>query len=100
MTEERRPCFHEDQGGLQCSCCTWYVKKARELAENPPPVAMLLWCPQCGERHYDVGEFAERPHHTHACQECGMTWRPAVVPTVGVYFLPGFQNKGGESDGR
>lgn len=31
-------------------------------------------------------------HHTHACQHCGMVWRPAVVPTVGVYFLPGFKN--------
>lgn len=57
------------------------------------PVAMLLWCPECGDRHIDVGEFATRVHHTHACQSCGMTWRPAVQPTVGVQWLPGFKDK-------
>lgn len=31
-------------------------------------------------------------HHTHACQSCGMVWRPALVATVGVRFLPGFKN--------
>jgi hypothetical protein len=62
-------------------------------ATFPAPIPMLLWCPACGSRHYDVGEFATRPHHTHACQTCGMVWRPAVVPTVGVEFLPGFKNE-------
>lgn len=55
-------------------------------------IPMLLWCPACGERHIDAGEFAVKPHHTHACQECGMVWRPALVPTCGVAFLPGFKN--------
>lgn len=57
-----------------------------------PPIPMLLWCPECGERHIDMGEFATKRHHTHACQECGMVWRPAVEPTVGVQYLPGFKN--------
>ena len=52
---------------------------------------MLLWCPECGTRHIDEGEFATKIHHTHSCQSCGMTWRPAVVATVGVRFLPGFR---------
>jgi hypothetical protein len=56
------------------------------------PIPMLLWCPSCGERHIDRGEFATKPHHTHACQKCGMVWRPAVVHTVGVQFLPGFRD--------
>lgn len=56
------------------------------------PIPMRLTCPECGELHIDAGEFAVRPHHTHACQSCGMVWRPAVVPTVGVRFLPGFRN--------
>lgn len=56
------------------------------------PIPMLLWCPSCGERHIDSDEWAKKPHHTHACQECGMVWRPAVVHTVGVMFLPGFRN--------
>jgi hypothetical protein len=54
---------------------------------------MLLWCPECGDRHIDVGEFATKVHHTHACQSCGMVWRPAVIPTVGVQWLPGFKNQ-------
>ena len=56
------------------------------------PIPLFLTCPHCGERHIDEGEFATKPHHTHACQECGLTWRPAIVPTVGVAFLPGFKN--------
>lgn len=65
----------------------------RGVAEpDPVPIPMLLWCPSCGERHIDVGEFATKVHHTHACQHCGMVWRPAVVATVGVQWLPGFKN--------
>lgn len=62
---------------------------------EPAPIPMLIWCPdpRCGDRHIDVGEFATKPHHTHACQGCGMVWRPAIVPTVGVRFLPGFKNE-------
>lgn len=56
------------------------------------PVPMVLFCPECTERHIDAGEFAEKPHHTHACQSCGFVWRPAVVATVGVRFLPGFRD--------
>lgn len=56
------------------------------------PIPMLLWCPQCGERHVDAGDFATKPHHTHACQACGMVWRPAVVATCGVRFLPEFND--------
>jgi hypothetical protein len=46
----------------------------------------------CGERHIDEGEFSTKKHHTHACQSCGMVWRPAILNTVGVEFLPGFKN--------
>lgn len=56
------------------------------------PIPMILLCPLCGERHIDTGEFETKPHHTHACQKCGNTWRPAIQPTVGVKFLPGFYN--------
>lgn len=56
------------------------------------PIPMFLTCPMCSARHIDEGEFATKPHHTHACQGCGLTWRPAIVPTVGVRFLPGFKN--------
>ena len=56
------------------------------------PIPMLIWCPMCRARHIDEGEFASRPHHSHACQSCGHVWRPALVATVGVPFLPGFRN--------
>ena len=56
------------------------------------PIPMRLLCPICGELHIDEGEFETKPHHTHACQTCGHVWRPAIVPTVGVRFLPGFKN--------
>jgi len=57
------------------------------------PIKMLLWCPMCHVRHIDVGEFATKSHHSHACQSCGMVWRPAIEPTCGVEFLPGFKNE-------
>ncbi len=57
------------------------------------PVALILHCPDCGTRHVDEGEFAKRMHHTHSCQICGLTWRPALVPTIGVRFLPGFKSE-------
>lgn len=56
------------------------------------PIPMRLVCEDCGVLHIDEGEFATKPHHTHACQFCGLVWRPAVVCTVGVQFLPGFKN--------
>jgi len=54
---------------------------------------MLLTCPTCSARHIDEGEFATKLHHTHACQNCGMVWRPAKVNTVGVQFLPGYKSE-------
>jgi hypothetical protein len=60
-------------------------------AEMSKPIPMILFCPN-GHRHIDEGEYATYPHHTHACQTCGIVWRPAIVQTVGVQFLPGFKN--------
>lgn len=57
------------------------------------PIPMRLTCPLCGELHVDEGDFAMKPHHTHACQSCGMVWRPAKVDTVGVRFLPGYKDE-------
>jgi hypothetical protein len=65
---------------------------ARIWWDATPPIPMRLNCPSCGALHIDEGEFATKPHHTHACQSCGMVWRPAVCTTVGVRFLPGFKN--------
>ena len=65
---------------------------------KPPPIHMRLLCPRCHVLHIDVGAFATKPHHTHACQSCGEVWRPAVVHTVGVEFLPGFKNEPAPAD--
>lgn len=54
-------------------------------------IPMILFCPK-GHRHIDEAEFANVPHHTHACQKCGLVWRPAKVNTHGVRFLPGYSN--------
>ena len=69
---------------------------ANEQNQATEPIPIRLECPACGELHIDVEEFATKPHHTHACQHCGAVWRPAVVATVGVRFLPGFKNEAPE----
>ena len=87
-------------------CCTPECARQRHLKQQVAarrdgdataiaPVPMRLTCPACNELHIDEGEFATKAHHTHACQACGNVWRPAVVATVGVRFLPGFKNGGG-----
>lgn len=58
---------------------------------------MLLHCPGCGGRHVDKGRWETKLHHTHACQHCGLVWRPAVESTVGVQFLPGFRDDASET---
>lgn len=68
------------------------IFQLEEAAKRPIPLIITCPAPTCGARHIDEGEWAIRVHHTHSCQKCGMTWRPAVVPTVGVRFLPGFKN--------
>lgn len=49
------------------------------------PLPIMVNCPICGYRHVDDPGF--RPHKTHECQNCGLCWRPADVPTVGVEKL-------------
>lgn len=76
------------------------------LPAEPPPIDMILFCPNCWEQHVDAEESeaayytrieqlqgdefesAERwtnpPHRSHLCHKCGAVWRPADVPTNGV----------------
>lgn len=62
-----------------------------DKGESHHTIPMILFCPS-GHRHIDEGDFEAVPHHTHACQECGVVWRPAKVNTHGVRFLPGYKN--------
>ena len=82
-----------------CPVCLGCIKLHARYAlpqKAAEPVPIRLECPNCGELHIDEGAFATKPHHTHACQHCGAVWRPAVVATVGVRFLPGFKNEAPE----
>ena len=72
------------------------IRAERDLlklqVKAPESIAMRLLCPECHVLHIDE-KLATKAHHTHACQNCGCVWRPAIVPTVGVRFLPGFKNE-------
>jgi hypothetical protein len=77
---------------LQVSALSaWIEDRKRAPTFGQEPIPMRLHCETCHELHVDV-ELADKPHHTHACQHCGACWRPALVPTVGVRFLPGFKD--------
>lgn len=61
---------------------------AWEEMAKPPPVDVLLFCPRCHAQHIDAPEvgtgWANPPHKSHLCHQCGTVWRPADVPTNGV----------------
>lgn len=99
------PLSHDDRehygGALVCESV--YSANAdliiRAVNSYGEPVPMILTCIACGARHVDGvaqdgTDWSKKPHHTHSCQTCGVTWRPALVNTVGVQFLPGFKNDG------
>lgn len=88
-----QPNLQISQSDYEFAFCSGYeYGKVLHATDVSQPIPMLLWCPMCAARHIDDGEFATKPHHTHACQSCGAVWRPAVNATVGVQFLPGFKN--------
>ena len=87
-----------DPRGLLCTFTPGMETPARMLKWEVA-IPLLLHCPLCSARHIDEGEFETLLHHTHACQSCGHVWRPAIGPTVGVRFLPGFRNAGGHAGG-
>ncbi len=82
---------------IHVHCSGWHQGYKEGHAEGhkqgkEQAIPMILTCPSCNARHIDEGEFKLRFHHTHACQSCGMVWRPAINYTFGVQFLPGFKN--------
>lgn len=69
----------------------WGVEHIQEtITELHRPIPLILNCPGCRERHIDKETFPL--HHTHACQHCGFVWRPSLLDTIGVQFLPGFKD--------
>ncbi len=57
-----------------------------ERCMHSPPLPMVLHCPKCGFQHVDAPgpNWDNRPHRSHLCADCGFTWRPADIETVGV----------------
>lgn len=77
----------------------WVKTVVMNAKSNMAPIPMRLSCPVCDQLHLDEHVFRTKPHHTHACQHCGHVWRPALVATRGVRFLPGFLNDSDYEDG-
>lgn len=75
----------QDQDGDDMGLIAVIPANAREL----DPIDMVLPCPQCGTIHVDAPEpekgWKNPPHRSHLCHKCGCIWRPADVPTNGVY---------------
>lgn len=94
---EKLTAVHEMPVAPQVEAFCEFVRDYFGVPTGFVPVPLFLTCPLCKTRHVDKGGFALKPHHTHSCQNpaCGLTWRPAVVPTVGVHHLPGFLDKAG-----
>jgi hypothetical protein len=67
---------------------------APALQEQPTAIDMIMYCPNCGKQHVDSAEahkdespecaWANPPHRSHLCHNCGCIWRPADVATNGV----------------
>ena len=93
LNELEEVIFSHTPGVAFVGDCRETAKAIHALLGSPEPLPIILHCPECRTRHIDEGEFATKAHHTHSCQGCGLTWRPAVAPTVGVQFLPGFKNE-------
>lgn len=53
------------------------------------PIGMVLHCPACGLQHIDAPTetWNNPPHRSHLCGGCGHIWRPADVPTTGVFAV-------------
>lgn len=61
------------------------IRAQPKVREEAQPVAVTIFCPECGLPHVDEGEWATTRHHkTHQCQGCGHEWRPFPFATVGV----------------
>lgn len=68
--------------------------RRREPKEEPEgsPLELLIHCPRCKTQHIDEGRFATHPHKDHACQDCGLVFRPCKLPSIGVQFFTGYKN--------
>lgn len=55
--------------------------------QMPGPIPMVLHCPACGVQHIDEPSegWDNPPHRSHKCGGCGVIWRAADIPTVGVW---------------
>ncbi|MCF4166374.1 hypothetical protein L2U69_12025 [Zavarzinia compransoris] len=56
---------------------------------SPCPIPMILHCPFCHQQHIDAPSpgWNNPSHRSHLCSCCGTIWRPADVPTTGVFAI-------------
>lgn len=91
-----RPEAEDAAMALIAAGAPWPAPKEREMKE---PVELILYCPGCGWRHWDLGDTKcaphNQPHTVHTCVRCGETWQPAEVPTSGIFTMTGHRR--GES---
>lgn len=73
--------YHKDQ----------LINLLKDQLSGAAPIAMILFCPQCGTQHIDEPQpdrgWENPPHRSHECQKCRCVWRPADLPTYGVRSL-------------
>ncbi|MEW2894476.1 hypothetical protein [Stenotrophomonas maltophilia] len=88
-------CLASQRDGVICpedSCDIDDGIRHNHLAARQPvgePVPMVLHCPRCHVQHIDAPDertpgWKNPPHRSHLCHGCGLIWRPADVPTIGV----------------
>lgn len=89
-------------------CEAYAISGGWPVPSSTQPIPMILFCPMCRTQHVDKPErdshapcsvclavpavpcyphcttWKNPPHKSHLCGHCGLVWRPADVPTVGV----------------
>lgn len=74
---------------------TAHIRRIEAELEKPmAPLELLIICPRCHMQHVDEGRFAKKPHRSHACQGCGLTFQASgSVESIGVRFFTGYKDE-------
>lgn len=104
MSQKREHCCHKTVIE-QCGDCPYRETPlisptlvGMVLKQEPPPIDMVLHCPNCNTQHIDephetatirggelcIDQWANPPHRSHECQACHHIWRPCDTATNGV----------------
>lgn len=83
----RPDAWEYNSNAVQAAWAAWQAALAAQPAHAP--IQMVLHCPRCHLQHVDAPDertpdWHNPPHRSHLCHGCGLIWRPADVPTIGV----------------